>query len=290
MAVVATTAPATGFPAFEPLPALITDLVGYQLPVVCEPSLEKGTVIAGITLTVTYNGQTTTHSPQYGPTPDTEAGVTLFASFARGAVVTVSYGGQTAMLPPIPATTPMTAEDNVPSPYVSVPIAIALDLSVCNIWPSTRPETLCGVYCGVNDHGSALLVAIHEAMHARYAEGNEALTECRAVKTYPSVLAAVFPTLVEPSKEPAKPAKPDPPHKLSSWKTSHPALWKALQTKYRLASARWQAAYRRWKPTHATWENQNTAWTTQQGTKTAMTSGAHAMDVFLPPEYHGGSC
>jgi hypothetical protein len=259
---------AVTYPQFPALSTLITGIVGYQLPVVCEPSLAQGAAISDVSLNIDYAGRQTTYVPQYPPFSDNEDGVTLFASIASGAIVTVSYKGQTATLPPVPATTPRTREANVPPPYAVIPVAIALDVSACSAWTAARDGTLCGVYCGVNSHGAALLVAIHEAMHAKYADGDEALTECRAVQAFPGVMSSLFPALADPGKEPARP-------KLAAG---------------RLPSAKYRAAVARWKKLDATWRVAETAWSNQAAVQAAMTSDAHTDDAHLPPEYHGGSC
>lgn len=50
-----------------------------------------------------------------------------------------------------------------------------------NTWAETPDELA----------GAALLIAVHESEHFRYADTNEAVTECRALRDFPSVAAWV---------------------------------------------------------------------------------------------------
>lgn len=53
----------------------------------------------------------------------------------------------------------------------------------CYAWQRVRkPPDLAGA-------GIALLVAVHEAEHVRYRDGDEAVTECRAMRDLPAVIA-----------------------------------------------------------------------------------------------------
>lgn len=79
------------------------------------------------------------------------------------------------------------------------PTRIELQTFVCNEWNGVQgwptPADYPGEYA-IEDvaAGGALLTAIHEAEHYRYATTDEAVTECRALRDYRSILDRVFPT------------------------------------------------------------------------------------------------
>jgi hypothetical protein len=73
------------------------------------------------------------------------------------------------------------------------PTAITLSGTVCTEWSGLVPWTSFWSEAPDEEAGGALLVAIHEAEHYRYADLNEARTECRALRDYRLVLDQLFP-------------------------------------------------------------------------------------------------
>lgn len=279
--------------AFPSLAAFVASLVGYQIPVVCQP-LPQGTVVQA-TLTLT--------APDYLPfsgavpwpaTSDAEAGITGFAPLPPGSSVTVSIGGQTVALPPMPSDTPAT-DENPPSGgqtgWVVVPLFIVFDQSICDGWTGEDATA----------RGEALLTAIHESMHARWADGDEALTECRALQAFPSELSSLLPSLSDPGPAPAgpgaAPVKPRLKAHTAAWQRAHPKAMKQIRAGWRQQLIRWTQAYGTWRHAYATWtqadaqwEALDGEWVAQQATETQMTAGAQALDASQPAQYHGASC
>jgi hypothetical protein len=261
-------------PVFTPLVALISSLVGYQIPVVCQPLPQGTTIQAAISVSAPgyapFSGQ---HS--WGPTMADAGGVTgPLGYLPPGATVTITVDGVTATLPPVPTDTPDTDENPPPAGYagwVVIPAFIAIDQGYCDAWTGNDLAL----------RGRALLAAIHEAMHAKYAEGNEALTECRAMQLFPTVLQGLFPAITDPGTAPAGPGPAPVKQRHSS--SAAIARWKRATTHWRDAHAKWQRAYSQWLALDDTW-------TTQVGEQAAMTAAAQAYDAFLPPEYHGATC
>jgi hypothetical protein len=86
-------------PVFTPLVALISSLVGYQIPVVCQPLPQGTTIQAAISVSAPgyapFSGQ---HS--WGPTMADAGGVTgPLGYLPPGATVTITVDGVTATLP-----------------------------------------------------------------------------------------------------------------------------------------------------------------------------------------------
>lgn len=73
------------------------------------------------------------------------------------------------------------------------PTAITLADSVCLAWNNVVPWTSMWSEAPDQAAGAALLVAVHEAEHYRYADLNEARTECRALRDIRGVIDQVFP-------------------------------------------------------------------------------------------------
>ena len=221
----------------------------------------------------------------------------MFNWLPAGSTVTVTAGGQRVTLPTIPGDTPRSHE-SPPPPYpagstpVATPDFIALDQShVCDAWTSADPS----------DRGVALLAAIHESMHAHYAEGDEALTECRALQMFPTVLQTLFPAQTNPGPAPtspgAAPTKPALARETTAWKRTHANRWKRLLAQWNQATGRWRANYSQWQQAQSQWQhvyNQwsvlNNAWNQQLGEEAVMTSAAQAVDASEPAEYHGATC
>jgi hypothetical protein len=268
-------------PVFLPLATLISNLVGYQLPVVCSPLSQGATITPTITISVA--GQQVSGSTS-ATLPNDALGVTAVFWFPAGATVTVALNGQTVTLPTIPADTTETHEATPPPlpaglTPVAVPGLIVLDQTgVCDGWTSSDPA----------QRGIALLAAVHEAMHAHYAERNEALTECRAMQTLPTVLQTLFPALASPAPPPpgAEPAKPTAPRRTSAWRRAHAAAWKLLLARWRHATARWQLAHASWQAAQLAYDQ----WLTTKTAASAMTAAAQRYDAELPAQYHGASC
>jgi hypothetical protein len=280
-------------PVFLPLATLISSLVGYQLPVFCQSLAQGSTLSANVTISVGGQQVSASGSVQL---PNDALGVTVFYWLPAGSTATVSAGGQTETLPTIPGDTPQSHEAS-PPPYplgltpVSTPAFIAIDQSLCDGWTRDDPA----------QRGVALLAAIHESMHAHYADGNEALTECRALKMYPTVLQSLFPSTTSPGPAPtspgAAPLKPALVHETAAWKRSHAQAWKRILARWKQATGRWQQSYSQWQQAQSQWQqayNQwsaaNDAWNKQSGEETAMTSAAQASDATLPAPYHGATC
>lgn len=246
-------------PAFPALAAFIAGIVGYPIPVVCQP-LSQGSAI-----TYQVSGQfgvATVNTQQFA---GTEAGVTQFLGILYGYTITVTVAGQAVTLPPVPPDTPITDENpSHGAGYVGIPMFIAL--ANCDGWTSTEPT----------QRGQTLLTAIHEAMHAKYADGNEALTECRAMQALPTELAALWPNVSDPGAEPPEPLQPT---ETARWKKSHPAAWRRLLAAYR-------ARYARWQPVGAQWLNASSDWSNYQ----AILQAAAQMDSSEPAQYHGAIC
>jgi len=247
-------------PAFPAIAAFVASIVGYPIPVVCQP-LPQGT-------TITYQA-----SDQYGaasittppvPAGRDVAGMTFPLGIRAGDVVTVSVAGQTVTLPAAPSDTPATQEQPSSSGYVFIPVLIAI--ANCDDWTSDDPTT----------RGDALLTAIHESMHAKYADGNEALTECRAMQALPTELASLWPGISNPGTEPTGPSLPV---RSARWRKIHHAAWRRLLASYRTAFARWL-------PLDTSWQRAYQSWETYQ----AILYAATAMDASEPPQYHGATC
>lgn len=250
-------------PAFPALAAFVASIVGYPMPVVCQP-LPQGT-----SLSYQVSGSFGTASLTSSPLPEDLAGVTLNLGVPIGDVLTITIGGQTVTLPPAPPDTPSTDEQvgqpgQLPGGRVYVPVFIAL--ANCEGWTSDDPGL----------RGRALITAIHEAMHAKFADGNEALTECRALQALPTQLAALWPGVTNPGAEPDQPALPA---RSTRWRKLHPALWRKLLASYR-------AAYARWLPVDRQWQQSNDEW----GIYQRVLGGASDMDAEQPPQYHGATC
>ena len=247
-------------PAFPALAAFIASIVGYPMPVLCQP-LPEGTAIS-YQISAPQFGSLTVNTQ---PLPANLAGVTVTLGAPVGWALTITVGGQTVTLPPIPASTPVTAlEPSHPAGYVYIPIFIAL--INCDGWTSADPT----------QRGQTLLTAIHEAMHAKYADGDEALTECRALQALPAHLSALWPGAYDPG---AAPPEPVLPVRDARWRKSHPAAWLRLLTAYR-------HRYLQWQPVEAHWATASSTW----GSYEAIINAALQMDAGEPAQYHGATC
>lgn len=281
-------------PVFLPLATLVSSLVGYQLPVACQQLSQGSTVSANITISL---GGQEVSGPVSLQTSHNELGVTVVDWFPAGSTVTVTAGGQTVTLPTIPDDTTDSHEATPPPSYptgltpVLVPMLIGFDQSVCDGWNSADPA----------QRGVSLIVAIHESMHAHYAESNEALTQCRALQLFPTVLQSLFPVLSSPGAEPvspgAAPTRPALAHKASVWKRAHPTAWKRILAHWRQATTLWNQSYSQWlqaesqwRAAYTQWAALNNAFTAQTSEEAAMTAAAQLSDAALPPQYHGATC
>jgi len=237
-------------PVFPPLVALVASIAGYQIPVVCQPLTPGTSTMATIAVSTAGSEPSTTQGTW--PNTTVEGGLTAFWRYVPpGSVVTVTVAGQTVTLPNTPSDTPYTDENPPPAGLkgeVAVPVFVAIDQADCDKYTSTSAAF----------RGRALIVAVHEAMHVRYADGNEALTECRAMKTFPYLLTSLFPSIADPGPSPKKPR-------------DHKALT-------------------RWKRAYAAWLVRARPWKAQQALEAAMTKAAQAYDASLPKQYHGRSC
>jgi hypothetical protein len=201
-------------PAFPALAAFIASIVGYQIPVVCQP-LTQGTAI-----TYQVSGQLGTATLNTQPFSGNEAGIMQPLVVPNGDTISITVAAQAMALPTAGADTPLTHEVSspIPSGWVVIPVFIAL--ANCDGWTSDLPSL----------RGQTILTAIHEAMHAKYADGNEALTECRAMQALPTELSSLWPGVSDPGIEPVAPTLPTRP---ARWRRLHPSIWRRLLTAYR---------------------------------------------------------
>lgn len=280
-------------PVFPSLAAFVASIVGYQIPVVCQP-LPSGTVVqAAITINAPdYEAYAATVA--WPPTSGTEAGVTFFLAVPPDGKVTVSLDGQTVALPPLPADTPYTDEHPTSGGFtgwVEIPAFVVFDQATCDGWTGADPTA----------RGDALFVAIFHAMQTRWAEGNLALSECRALQAFPTQLASLFPTLPNPGDEPPGPGGPPARPRLAphttAWQRAHPAVMKELRVRLTHQLVRWKKVYAGWREAHATWVTAyaqwralEVPWTEQQTNEAQMTAAEQAYDASAPAEYHGATC
>ncbi len=247
-------------PAFPAIAAFIASIVGYPIPVVCQP------LPTGSTITFQVAGDLGSTSVTTPALPNNEAGVTWSLPIPIADTITVAVAGQTVTLPPTPGDTPLTHETTTPVPGGRVYIPMFIMIANCDGWTSDDPTL----------RGRTLITAIHEAMHAKYADGNEALTECRAMQALPTELASLWPGVSNPGTEPAGPSLPV---RSARWRKLHPALWRRLLASYRAATERWTPLDTQWQNAYAVWGNYQ-----------AMLGAATAMDASEPPQYHGATC
>jgi len=280
-------------PVFPSLAAFVVSLVGYQIPVVCQP-LPQGTVVQATISLTAPDYQPFSGTVSWPATSVDAGGLTLPGAFPPGSSVTVAVGGQSVALPPMPADTPDT-DENPPTGgatgWVVIPVFIVFDQSICDGWTGDDPAS----------RGRALLTAIHESMHARWADGNEALTECRALQAFPTQLNSLFPVLTDPGAPPvspgAAPVKPRLTAHTPAWQRAHPvamqrirARWKQQLVRWKNAYSTWRQAYTQWTHAHAQWTALEGPWSAQQADEAQMTAAAQALDAAQPPQYHGATC
>lgn len=248
-------------PALPALAAFVASIVGYQIPVVCTP-------VQGATISYSIDGTPYTFT---NPTSNVEGqdGLTLFVGVRPGATTTIGVAGQAVTLPPAPADTPETHEGTYAPGYVAIPVFIALSPTFCANWTPGDPSAF----------GSTLLLATHEAMHARFADGNEGLTECRAMKAVPGEITTLWPASASLRDPGAEPDKPSAPHRTRAWRQRHPVLWRRLEAHYRHALAAWRVH-------DAAWHRAEAAWNTY----TQILDGVRGLDASMPAQYHGVNC
>jgi hypothetical protein len=248
-------------PVFPALAAFIASIVGYPVPVVCQP-LTEGTAI-----TYQVSGQLGTATISSRPFIGALLGVMQPLTVPVGDTITITVAGQTVTLPTAPTDTPSTHEQPsaIPSGWVVIPMYIAL--ANCDGWTSDVPAL----------RGQTLLAAIHESMHAKYADGNEALTECRAMQALPTELSSLWPDVSDPGIGPG--GAPSRPSRPLRWRKLHPGSWRKALSAYRSAYASWQIV-------EGEWQHANDDWTSYE----AVLSGADALDAGEPPQYHGATC
>jgi hypothetical protein len=248
-------------PAFPALAAFIASIVGYPVPVVCQPLTE------GTSITYQVSGHLGTATLSSRPFPSWLLGVMQPLLVPVGDTITVTVAGQTVTLPAAPIDTPSTHEQSsaMPSGWVVIPGYIAL--ANCDGWTSDVPAL----------RGETLLAAIHEAMHAKYADGNEALTECRAMQAFPTELSTLWPGMSDPGIGPG--GAPSRPSRPVRWRKLHPGSWQKVLSGYRSAYASWHAA-------EAEWQRASGDWATYE----SVSSAASALDAGEPSQYHGATC
>lgn len=267
-------------PVFPTLAAFVVAIVGHPLPVVCQ-SLATGTVVQATVTSTAPDYEPLNGLVSWPPTTGDESSLAYFLVVPPGASVTVSISGQTVSLPPTPPDTPDTDENPPTGGYtgwVDIPAFVVFDQSVCDDWTGSDPTA----------RGQALLLAMYEAMSARWADGNEALTECRALQALPGQLNSLFPTLTDPGKVPvspgAAPVKPRPAKHASPARVKQQlARWKQAYSKWRTSKAHWAQAY-------AQWQTLEGPWLAQQNDEKQITAAVQSDDASLPPEFHGATC
>lgn len=280
-------------PVFPSIAAFVASLVGYQVPVVCQP-LPHGTVVQATIASTAPDYTPFSGTVSWPPTPGDEAGITGFVTVPPGASVTVTVGGQSISLPATPAETPATNE-SPPSGgetgWIEIPAFIVLDQSMCDGWTGDDPAA----------RGRALLTAIHEGMHARWADGDEALTECRALQAFPTELSSLFPALPDPGGAPVGPGAAPPRPRLAArtpaWRRAHPQAERQLRIHWQQQLVRWRQAYGVWQQVDGQWQQADSQWlaldrsrSAQQTEEAQMTAAAVALDAAQPAQYHGATC
>jgi hypothetical protein len=248
-------------PVFPALAAFIASIVGYPVPVVCQPLTE------GTSITYQVSGQLGTATLSSAPFRGDELGVMHSLNVPVGDIITITVAGQTVTLPPAPTDTPLTHESSraIPSGWVQIPTYIAL--ANCDGWTSDIAAL----------RGQTLLAAVHESMHVKYADGDEALTECRAMQALPTELSSLWPDVSDPGIGPG--GAPRRPSRSVLWRRHHPGSWQKLLSAYRSAYASWQAA-------EGQWQQASGDWTTYE----SVLAAAGVLDAGEPPQYHGATC
>jgi hypothetical protein len=269
-------------PMFPSIAAFVASIVGYQMPVVCQP-LPSGTVVqAAITIDAPdylHDSETAAWPPTSGAPP----GVTFFLAVPPDGKVTVAIGGQTVALPPLPGDTPYTDENPTSggiTGWIYIPTFIVLDQSTCDDWTAG----------GATARGRAMFIAIVQAMQARWADGNEALTECRALQAFPRQLTSLFPTLTNPGNGPVGPGGPPAKPRLTGHSTAALTRFRQQLVRWRKADSTWRRASANWAKAYARWKALNDPWRAQLASESQMTAAAQAYDASQPPEYHGATC
>jgi hypothetical protein len=248
-------------PVFPALAAFIAGIVGYPVPVVCQP------LPIGTSITYQLSGQFGTATFNSPPLSVDLLGAMFPLRVPIGYMLTVTVAGQTVTLPAAPIDSPSTHEQSSATPpgWVVIPGYIAL--ANCDGWTSDIPAL----------RGQTLLAAIHESMHAKYADGNEALTECRAMQALPTELSSLWPDVSDPGIGPG--GAPSRPSRPLRWRKLHPGSWRKVLSVYRSAYASWQVAEREWQHASGDWTNYE-----------SVLSAASALDAGEPPQYHGATC
>ena len=267
-------------PAFPSLAAFVVSIVGYQMPVVCQP-LNAGTVVQA-TISVSAPDYESVSEPlSWPPTSSDSSGLAHFLAAPPGGTVTVSIAGQTVQMPPMPADTPETDEDpptGGQTGWVAIPVFVVFDQSICDGWTGNDATA----------RGQALLNALYVAMEARWADGNEALTECRAMQAVPTQLDSLFPPLTDPGPVPVAPGAAPVKPRLTPHTTR--ARWKQQLARWNKAYSTWRTRKAHWAQAYAQWQALESPWLAQQNDEKQLTSAVQAYDASLPAEYHGATC
>jgi len=267
-------------PVFPSLAAFVVGIVGHPIPVVCQP-LTAGTVVQATVSSTAPDYEPLNGPVSWPPTTGDESSLTFFLVVPPGASVTVSIAGQTVSLPPTPPDTPDT-DENRPTGgntgWVDIPAFVAFDQSVCDDWTGTDPTA----------RGQALLLALYEAMSARWADSNEALTECRALQAFPTQLGSLFPALTDPGKVPIAPGAAPVKPRLTKHTTR--ARWKQELARWKQAYGIWRTSKTHWAQAYAQWQALEAPWLAQQNDEKQITAAVQAYDASLPAEYHGATC
>jgi hypothetical protein len=267
-------------PVFPSLAAFVATIAGYQVPVVCQP-LTAGTVVQA-TVTSTAPDYEPLNGPvSWPPTTGDESGVAFFLVVPPGASVTVSIAGQTVSLPSTPPDTPATDEDpptGGETGWVDIPAVIVFDQSTCDGWTGSDATA----------RGQALLLAVYEAMEVRWADSNEALTECRAMQAVPTQLDSLFPALTDPGPVPVAPGAAPVKPRLTTHTTR--ARWKQQLARWSKAYSTWRTRKAHWAQAYAQWQAVEGPWLAQQNDEKQITAAVQADDAALPAEFHGATC
>jgi len=267
-------------PVFPSLVAFVASIVGYQVPVVCQP-LPAGTVVQATVTSTAPDYEPLNGQVSWPPTTGDEGALSYFLTVPPGASVTVSIGGQTASLPPTPPDTPATDEDpptGGETGWVDIPAFVVLDQSTCDGWTGSDATA----------RGQALLLAVFDAMQVRWSDGNLALTECRAMQAIPTQLDNLFPALTDPGPVPVAPKAAPVKPRLTTHTTR--ARWKQQLARWKQAYSTWRNRKAQWAQAYAQWQALEGPWLAQQNDEKQITAAVQADDAALPAEYHGATC